>query len=77
VIRDPRDMIVSGYFSHLKSHSEQDWPELTEHRKRLQSLSKEDGLLAELDFSRQFLDDLATWSYSDPNILELRFDWSG
>jgi len=74
VIRDPRDMIVSGYFSHLKSHSERDWPELTEHRKRLQSLSKEDGLLAELDFSRQFLDDLATWSYSDPNILELRFE---
>jgi hypothetical protein len=48
VIRDPRDMAVSAYFSHLYSHPTADWPELIKHRKILQSLSKREGLLLEI-----------------------------
>lgn len=40
VIRDPRDIVVSAYFSHLYSHSTEEWPELVEQRKRLESSSK-------------------------------------
>ena len=25
LIRDPRDIVVSGYFSHLKTHPENEW----------------------------------------------------
>ena len=28
VVRDPRDIIVSGYFSHLWSHPDDTWPAL-------------------------------------------------
>src|SRR5580700_2887646 len=28
VVRDPRDLIVSAYFSHLYSHPDQNWPRL-------------------------------------------------
>jgi hypothetical protein len=72
VIRDPRDLLVSAYFSHLHSHPIGDWKELGPHRERLKSLSKEDGLLAELDFRAQELSDLQAWDYGRDNILELR-----
>lgn len=43
VIRDPRDVGVSGYFSHLHSHPIGDWYELAEHRRELQSLPRHEG----------------------------------
>ncbi len=83
VIRDPRDIVVSAYFSHLHAHLLSDWAELPDFRKKLSSLSEKEGLLAELDF----ISDLTTngrnlrplqcmmdWNYDDPRILELRFE---
>lgn len=74
VVRDPRDVLVSAYFSHLKTHGTDDWPELIEHRERLQSLSKQDGLMAEMEFSAPFFRDMATWNYHQPNVLELHME---
>ncbi len=74
VIRDPRDVIVSGYFSHLYSHGTENWSELIEHRKQLEKLSKDKGLLLEMEFSRQFLDDMYGWNYSQPNVLEIKME---
>ena len=74
VIRDPRDIIVSAYYSHLYSHSTSRWPELIEHRKTLEGLSKEDGLLLEMEFNEQHLNDMYHWNYGLPNILELRME---
>jgi hypothetical protein len=74
VIRDPRDLIVSAYYSHLYSHPLQSWPQLAEHRKRLQSISKEAGLLLELEFCRCFIEDMYTWDYQQPGVLELRME---
>jgi hypothetical protein len=53
VIRDPRDIIVSGYFSHLASHpvDPDQNPWLMVHRELLNRCGKEEGLLAELDYS--------------------------
>lgn len=56
VIRDPRDMLVSSYFSHLKSHPDQGWPELTRHRALTQKLSQENGLLEEISFCNDFFE---------------------
>ncbi len=74
VIRDPRDIIVSAYFSHRNSHPTEGLPHLAEHRQRLQAVSKEEGLLLEMDFSAQEIRDLAEWPYGQANILELRME---
>ena len=74
VIRDPRDIVVSAYFSHRNSHSTDKWPELIEHRKKLQEVSLEDGLYIEMDKRQKQFDVMARWDYSRSNILELRME---
>lgn len=74
VIRDPRDVIVSGYFSHLHSHPEDGWPQLVAHRERLRSCDIEQGLHAEIDFSAPFIHSMLDWDYHRPHILELRME---
>ena len=74
VIRDPRDIIVSGYFSHLYSHPSTHWPALRKHRKALQQLSKDEGLLKEIHFSSNLIHHMQDWNYEDPNILELKME---
>jgi len=74
VVRDPRDTLVSAYFSHRNSHPTEGWPELQAHRDRLQNLSIEDGLLAEMDFSANVFAEMTNWDYNQPHILELKFE---
>ncbi len=78
VIRDPRDMVVSGYFSHRNSHITKalgiTWHELIEHRERLHELDVDDGLMEEIEFSGYFLDPMAQWNYAQPEVLELRME---
>jgi hypothetical protein len=74
VIRDPRDIIVSAYFSHRNSHPTDGLPHLAEHRERLRAVGQDEGLLLEMDFSGGALRDLAEWDYARPNILELRME---
>ena len=74
IVRDPRDIVVSAYFSHLKSHSTGAWPELLPHRERLQSLSPEEGLLEEIRFRERSFRHLADWDYNQPHVLEVRFE---
>jgi len=72
LVRDPRDVIVSGYFSHRGTHPTHAWPELLPHREKLQQFSKEDGLLLEVGFSGQFLRKMKSWDYDQPHVLELQ-----
>jgi hypothetical protein len=74
LVRDPRDILVSAYFSHRNSHPVGDWKELEGHRQRLQELSIEDGLLAEMEFSAGVFEDIESWDYNQPNVLELKFE---
>jgi hypothetical protein len=74
VIRDPRDIIVSGYFSHYHSHPTEAWPELIDYRKELQGCSKDEGMMLEIDFEFQFIRHMLTWDYSQANILELKLE---
>jgi hypothetical protein len=74
VIRDPRDIVVSAYFSHLYSHPTEGWPALIEHRAKLQKVSKEEGLILEMQFSRKEFEDLYNWNYSQPHILEIKME---
>jgi len=74
VVRDPRDIVVSAYFSHLKSLNAPTWQELSDLRERLSGLSKEDGLLFELDYLEQQFREMAAWDYNQPHILELKLE---
>lgn len=77
VIRDPRDIVVSGYFSHRYSHprSEYKSPWLWQHRSHLASLPDlESGLLAEIEFCSTYFARLHEWNYQNPNILEIRYE---
>jgi hypothetical protein len=78
VIRDPRDIVVSGYFSHRYSHPESFdgvvWAELGPHRQALSTLDHDAGMMAEIGFSGSFLDLLADWDYQQPGVLEVRME---
>ena len=83
MIRDPRDIIVSSYFSHLHSHSTDGWPELEKHRKELKKLDEKEGLLATIEFMKKMptngydlpiFDFMRNWNYQDENILHLRYE---
>ena len=52
IIRDPRDILISGYYSHKKSHPviEGMWKDLPVQRSVLLKLNKEEGLLSTIDF---------------------------
>jgi hypothetical protein len=74
VIRDPRDIVVSAYFSHRYSHPADAWPELAAHRKRLEAVSKEEGLLLEIEFRAGEFEHLAGWDFGQPDVLELTME---
>ena len=83
VIRDPRDIAISAYFSHRYSHQTKHWPELPEHRAKLERLNFEDGLLLDMDFTDRLetagysfspFKAIEEWDYNQPNVLELKFE---
>jgi hypothetical protein len=75
VVRDPRDVLVSAYFSHRNRHWFKPGTEAYVHQQRLRLLPKEEGLLAELEFSEHYLGPMTRWQYHVmPNILELKFE---
>ena len=75
VVRDPRDIAVSSYFSHLYSHpTTSTWPALAEHRAKLQTLDKDEGLKLEILSSRWEFEHLYKWDYTLPGMLELQME---
>ena len=74
IIRDPRDIVVSAYFSHLYSHSTSAWQELEDHRQQLRSMSFDDGLMREIAFRKRSFGHMNSWDFDQPNILEIRFE---
>jgi len=75
VIRDPHDIVVSAYFSHFYSHPVfEDWPELVDIRKKLYSISKEEGLFFEMEENSWIFEILDEWNYTHPDILEIKME---
>ncbi len=76
VIRDPRDVLVSAYFSHLYSHpirSDGGW--IAEFRRQLASAADiEHGLLLELNFNACIFASMQAWNYAHPLIYETRYE---
>ncbi len=80
MIRDPRDVIVSGYRYHL--WTEEDWVHKTQdhwggvsYQEYLNSMSEEDGLIVELRrMARSQGERMAEWDYDDPRFFEIRYE---
>lgn len=83
LIRDPRDIAISAYFSHRNSHSTDGWPELAAFRKVLQELPKNEGVFENIKFTAELptdgwaiklFDTMKEWNYGLENIMEVRFE---
>lgn len=72
IIRDPRDVVVSAYFSHLHSHPQN--PTFVEIRNTLQKLDMRDGLLFEFDYLSKQFEAMFAWDYRQSNVLEMRLE---
>ena len=75
VVRDPRDVIVSGYYSHLYSHPTDGLPAMQAHREQLKSVDKEAGLFLEMDWAAPYMGDMFSFAEAreNPNILTLSY----
>ncbi len=93
-VRDPRDLIVSGYFYHLRGaepwfrfsnpsnkywepingHTPVNMPSGVSYSEYLQGLSKEQGLLAEMEFRKNHLQSMREWPEDDPRIRVFRYE---
>jgi Sulfotransferase domain len=75
MVRDPRDIAVSAYYSHLYSHPIGTWwPELVRYRDELQELDHDAGLMRELEELAPQFHNMSCWNYANPNILEVRME---
>lgn len=74
IIRDPRDIVVSAYFSHRNSHSTSAWRELEQHREALRGLDLDEGIAAEIRFRERSFRHMHDWDYRQQHILEIRFE---
>lgn len=74
IIRDPRDIVISAYFSHRNSHATEAWSDLEPHRQKLKSLDIESGIAEEIRFRQRSLQHMQSWDYEQTNILEVKFE---
>jgi hypothetical protein len=77
VMRDPRDIVVSWYFSVRNSHGLMG--DIGERRKRLRQLGRRDGLLVAMEYLSDFglFESLRSWKHfgnTDERVVMLRFE---
>jgi len=79
MIRDPRDVVVSGYHYHLWTKEE--WVHQPKeayggfsYQAYLNSLDPEDGLIAEIERCAGLFRRMAAWNYHDPRFFEIRYE---
>lgn len=73
VIRDPRDILVSSYFSDRYSHPVYR-KEFEQFREQLNNLEFQEGLRMELDRRTAEFEAMAGWDYGNPNVYESRYE---
>jgi len=74
IVRDPRDITVSAYFSYKNTHSIEEWKQLGELRNRLEKMDFNEGLMELMKFNEPFLDLMENWNYNSKNIKEYKLE---
>jgi len=75
MFRDPRDLVVSGYYSAVSSHQNTYVPAVEKQREEIRAMSQSDGLLYLIEVSADRLRDMATWvDVVDPNVAIFRLE---
>ena len=80
LVRDPRDVVVSGYYYHLRT--DEPWAHEPSARygglsyqRYLRSVDEHRGLMAEIERSaRSTLADMGAWPYGERGFLEMRYE---
>ncbi|MBW1788267.1 MAG: sulfotransferase domain-containing protein [Deltaproteobacteria bacterium] len=80
IVRDPREIWVSGYFYHLKSTEK--WLHIPKeefggrtYQETINALGQEEGILFELNEATAYsLESMQNWNYNHPNILEIKYE---
>lgn len=79
LIRDPRDIIVSGMFYH--KWTDEEWVNISNekygmsYKEKINSLSNDEALFFEMDECANFtIKNIKNWNYNNPNILEIRYE---
>jgi hypothetical protein len=69
MFRDPRDLVVSGYYSAVKTHQNTFIEDVERAREEIRQLPFDEGLLKLIEVSADRLRDVATWvGVDDPNV---------
>jgi hypothetical protein len=83
IFRNPLDIVVSAYYSHLRTHDTKYWPQLAVQRKVLERQNKDQGMistaifLARPDFNAHVMGPLAAlrrWDFDDSNFINIRME---
>ncbi|WP_435770477.1 sulfotransferase domain-containing protein [Nocardioides sp. SYSU DS0651] len=75
MFRDPRDLIVSGYYSAVKTHRKVHVPELEQFRDELRSMPREEGLLRLIREAAPRFEEIGTWvGVDDPSVATFRLE---
>jgi hypothetical protein len=79
VVRDPRDITVSAYFSHKFSHPlPKHGPAASwlneDYRRMLQEVDEQTGLMMVLERRASQFHQMLKWDYGQPHIKEVRFE---
>lgn len=79
LIRDPRDMVISGYYYHLWTN--EDWAHLPQpnlgyisFQKYLKSLPQDEGISVEIKRTAKNINDMALWDYNNPRFFEIKYE---
>ena len=73
VVRDPRDILVSSYFSDKYSHYVYG-QQFAQFREQLGAMEFDDGLRLELERRTMEFEALASWNYHNPRVYETRYE---
>jgi len=83
IIRNPLSIVASAYFSHIKTHRDDGWPLLQQHRDTLKLVPKDIGMALTLQFLEEEsfyretagpLYSFAHWNIFDDRFLTLRME---
>ena len=79
MVRDPRDVIISGYFYHKWAN--EPWNNLARaeyrgrsYKEHLNSLSQEEGLIEEIKRVSFWVPHMAKWNYNNPKMFEIKYE---